>query len=675
MCLNGYIRSMKHRTHFFVVISFVATAILAASLMRTERKPAAFVPHAQAVPPTPSHAGAYNIFLNIAPVRGDRAKGIELLKRAVTLQAAGQHREAIAVLDRAASELPQIADWITAFAASSASHSGDTVEVARRLGSLDELLANEWSWRTRVRAFEKANDQARALEHATLATKTGSAIKRAEAWYRVAELQKGRDMAAHRAALLLATQTSPSSEAGIDAARELHAFDNLSADERIQVGRMLFGSGRYKDASAHLLRISPDHQHAADARFLHGRAQYRLGLEEEGRNTFRSVVRDYPNSSAATRALFFLADLEHDDGDVGEAASLFTRAAETTSKTDESALAMMRAGAIAFSAGDYQKAAGIFDSYRARYPSGHYQLQAAYWSGLTRLRSGDKAAADELFHSVRKASPVSYYGMRAAQMLKQPLALTELKPGPARDDVAQKGIVSGLNRWELLREVGWNEAAAFELRRLKRHFAGNSAALYGLAEELQRRDAPHLAIATGRELLAAGQGWDRRLLRIMYPMPYQTLIERESRKNNLDPYFVAALIRQESSFNHEAVSGAGAIGLMQVMPATGKQLGKKSKSRNTVTRAALTGPDLNVKLGTQFLADLFNTWGERTDAILIAYNAGPTRAYRWRNFPEYASEDLFIERIPFDETRDYVKIVKLNTAIYRFLYGGAQAAD
>ena len=84
---------------------------------------------------------------------------------------------------------------------------------------------------------------------------------------------------------------------------------------------------------------------------------------------------------------------------------------------------------------------------------------------------------------------------------------------------------------------------------------------------------------------------------------------------------------------------------------------------------------MNVKLGTRFLADLLKTYGHRVDAVLIAYNAGPTRASRWSNFPEFQTQELFIERIPFDETRNYVKIVKLNAAIYRALYLEPAAGD
>jgi soluble lytic murein transglycosylase len=103
---------------------------------------------------------------------------------------------------------------------------------------------------------------------------------------------------------------------------------------------------------------------------------------------------------------------------------------------------------------------------------------------------------------------------------------------------------------------------------------------------------------------------------------------------------------------------------MQVMPATGRQLGGSG-----ITRESLMDPAVNIRLGMKFLADLMKTYGAREDAVLVAYNAGPTRMDRWRDFPEFRSPDLFAERIPFDETRDYVKVIRVNTTIYRALYG------
>lgn len=699
---------MKHRPRFALVASLLAASLLIGSFKQQQPERIAYA-DARAG----SGIDSYAVFLNIDSAAGDRARGIAQLKRAIKLQNAGQHREAIAAFDKAAPDLPRVADWLTAFAAASAAHLGDTTEVRRRLAAVDEVVATQWAWRTRVRAFEKAGALQRALAIAKAATENGTSSKQAAAWLRVSELQRDLgDRAAQRAALLKATQTAPESEAALDAARTLTSFDDLASPEHLQVGRvlmrngevsqgarqleqaltddrlteadrsqaryelgrMLFAAGRHADAARHLERVAATHERAPDARFLLGRAHYRQGNKDLGRDVFRKVTEQHPTSPAATRALFMLADLAHDEGALDDAAELFERAAATPSKADEAALAAMRRGGIAFAQGDYRAAASIFGTYRTAQPEGAYQTQATYWLALAKMRTGDEAGGRELLHAVRRRSPVSYYGMRAAALLGEPLAISELKEGPARDAAVHRQVVAGIERWQLLHEVGWLEAAAFELRRLKQHFAGNADGMYAMAEELNTRGAPHLGIGIGRDLVTAGRPWDRRLLRLMYPLPHLQLIQTEARRNGLDPYFVAALIRQESRFNTKAVSGAGAIGLMQVMPGTGKSLSRKTKV-GTVTVARLTQPDVNVKLGTRFLADLVDMYGGRTDVVLIAYNAGPTRAYRWRNFPEFRSEDLFVERIPFDETRDYVKIVKLNTAIYRFLYDGVTAAD
>jgi soluble lytic murein transglycosylase len=159
-------------------------------------------------------------------------------------------------------------------------------------------------------------------------------------------------------------------------------------------------------------------------------------------------------------------------------------------------------------------------------------------------------------------------------------------------------------------------------------------------------------------------------MRVMYPFPYRDLITREANKYRIDPFFAAGLIRQESAFNPNAVSSAGAIGLMQVMPSTGRAVARRMGIRRFRT-ASLRQPEMNLRIGTRFLADMTKTWGGRVDKVLAAYNAGPTRMERWSAFPEAAQPDWFLERIPFDETRDYVRVVQLNARIYRTLYGSA----
>src|SRR5690606_24077181 len=220
-------------------------------------------------------------------------------------------------------------------------------------------------------------------------------------------------------------------------------------------------------------------------------------------------------------------------------------------------------------------------------------------------------------------------------------------------------------------ELGLNDAASYEIDRLLEEYAGQNGVLYGVAEALHAKGEHLRAVLIGRaierNLEQNGNKPDARLLRIINPFPYRDLIEREAKRHGLDPYFVVALIRQESLFNPKAKSGAGAVGLMQVMPRTGRAVATRLGIRN-FRDEMLTDPEINIRIGTAILADHLRNYGGRVEDVLIAYNAGAGRLGRWRSFPERADRDLFIERIPYDETRDYVRIVRTNTYVYRTLY-------
>jgi len=148
-------------------------------------------------------------------------------------------------------------------------------------------------------------------------------------------------------------------------------------------------------------------------------------------------------------------------------------------------------------------------------------------------------------------------------------------------------------------------------------------------------------------------------------------VEREARRNGLDPFLVAGLIRRESIFDPNAVSAAGAVGLMQVMPETGAGLAQGAGIAG-FRSSMLKDPAVNLRLGTRFLAAQVRRYPTLTE-VFAAYNAGPGRVARWRSFPEYGDEDLFVERIPFEETRTYVKKVRVNVHVYEMLYGGRSA--
>ena len=191
-----------------------------------------------------------------------------------------------------------------------------------------------------------------------------------------------------------------------------------------------------------------------------------------------------------------------------------------------------------------------------------------------------------------------------------------------------------------------------------------------LAEGLIERGRTIEGINLGWALREEGAPWDRRLLEVVYPFPYRELVVREARERGVDPIVLAALIRQESAFKADIVSHAGAVGLMQVMPPTARQLARAHGPRS-FPRGALAVPEINLHLGSAFFVEMSLRYDGVLPLILSAYNAGPTRATRWRRYAEASDELRFTERIPFAETRGYVKNVRRNIALYTALYGAA----
>src|SRR5205085_2985173 len=147
--------------------------------------------------------------------------------------------------------------------------------------------------------------------------------------------------------------------------------------------------------------------------------------------------------------------------------------------------------------------------------------------------------------------------------------------------------------------------------------------------------------------------------RLLFPMPYQSALIKYGRMRALDPYVVAALIRQESEFNPAAVSRANAYGLTQVMPATGRSLAKQS-GMDDFRDDMLFDPEINLRLGTLHLRSMLDQWGGKWEETLASYNAGKRRVQEWLARASYSEPAEFVESIPFTETREYVQAVLRN---------------
>jgi soluble lytic murein transglycosylase len=654
-------------------------------------------------------------FLAMAEDDAGTEQALVQLRRARALVESRDIAGALDAYDRAARALPVIADWIAVQAASAAATAGDTATVRDRLSRVDPHLATEWAWRAEVRARRNARDLAGALAVAErAATLLSTDSRRAAALVAAGQIRRERgDLLGARNAFTRAMQLAPASTAALDAARAITAMSPAAPDAQLAAARVYirhgndargvaglkayldagwgspaerarllydlanaqFRAGRYADAEKALLQVaasSADREVAADALFTAGRAQYRDGRSDAARTTLARIVHDYRDQPAAARAAYLLADLDHDDGEFETAAGLYRLAVEMAPGSTEAAAARMRLGGIAFAQHRFRDALTEFEQFRASHPTGRAFQQATYWTAQALTRLGRQPEARRRLSEVIASDPFSYYGGLAADELGEDPLSSRLEPAPPPNDRFDGQVRRALARVDLLRQVGWDDAANFEMERIRLHFARYDGALYSLAELLNERGFTSAGVALGREIHRREGAWNMRLLRIVYPMPFRSIILAEARERNIDPFLVAALIRQESMFNPTARSPVGAVGLMQVMPKTGAAIARQLRIPRFRTDMLLQ-PELNVTFGSIYLAEQLRVYGDRLDAVLAAYNAGPGRVRRWQNFPEWREGHLFAERIPYDETRDYVRIIQNNRRIYAAVYGAASS--
>ena len=186
------------------------------------------------------------------------------------------------------------------------------------------------------------------------------------------------------------------------------------------------------------------------------------------------------------------------------------------------------------------------------------------------------------------------------------------------------------------------------------------------ADLMRRNGLPNQAISLARRAQNAGAPRDARLYRLLYPLGFPAALRGEANRAGVEAPLVAALTRQESLFDPEATSSAGARGLMQVMPEVGRQVAK-GLGYPEWDAVLLYQADANLEIGTVHLRALLETQGSVVE-VLAAYNAGSHRVVRWRTRGGAQDPELLTERIPYVETRDYVRIVQRNRSLYQVLY-------
>lgn len=455
------------------------------------------------------------------------------------------------------------------------------------------------------------------------------------------------------------------------AARALDGFARAfkagrgTPNDRYAYATALANAGRYREAAAQFANVPASSRLAARAAYERARALLRNGQGARASTALEAIVtRHAADTSAASSALYLLGDLAADDGRDDDARTFFRRAATRYPTAALAPSARFRAAILAFVRADFRAAALELDTLALHRPRSSETLSGLYWSGRAWERLGDSATAHARWSAVITGEPGSYYSMLAARRLqREPWA-----PSAGSDTIAPDSAMLGaLRRAELLLHLGMDPEAQLEYDWVASQAERSVEATLAAAHAFRQRDLAPRAIRLGNKALASGAARDERLYEVLYPFAFKGLLTREAERHRLDPALVAALIRQESNFEPRATSRAGARGLMQIMPTVGRQLAS-GEDYHIWDAELLYQPDVSLELGTTHLAGLVRGYAHVSHA-LAAYNAGSSRAKRWLEKAGTDDPEVFVERIPFRETRDYVRIILRNRELYHSLYG------
>ncbi|MEK6375746.1 MAG: lytic transglycosylase domain-containing protein [Acidobacteriota bacterium] len=324
----------------------------------------------------------------------------------------------------------------------------------------------------------------------------------------------------------------------------------------------------------------------------------------------------------------------------------------------------------AYARGDLNGARPQMEFLRDTYRNPNVKRAAAYWTARIDERLGRKEEAAATYRNLAQAPYDDIYAIESERRgAKRQVAVDNpLKgTGPDWSDIADKEMPQELRLAYELTALTDMRNAMLEIRaNRKRQNTSYAEALLAdlynstgntqLAMMSLRRAFPGLATVEQDTV-------PRYFLAMYYPLRYRDEIVEYSRKNGLDPYLIMGLIHQESYYNPSAKSSAGATGLMQLMPATGKELaGRLGISPR------LTDPKTNIRLGTAHFRMLVNLFGGNTELAIASYNAGQGRVAQWRRAAPGRPMDEFLESIPYRETRTYVKHVVMLGSSYRRMY-------
>jgi len=471
-----------------------------------------------------------------------------------------------------------------------------------------------------------------------------------------------------------------------DMYRELVAQTSGTDQEstRLALADALYRNGAIRDAKRELSSVSGQGEINAQRLYILGEIDWASNDNDGFYRTVDELRTSSPESPWLEQSLLSAANLHLVHHEYDQALDAYREMQQRFPNGKHSSYAHWKAAWLTLRQGRNEQAKQQFEEQIALYPSGSETPAALYWRARLAEEDNQPQMARAFYEKLSDRYLNYYYAELGRERLKR------LPPAPAEPEhyalldhvppIESGGKVElsdppaddlHLQKAELLGNGGLVDFAVRELQAASSADGGNwgpaeTAQLYvetghyDRAIEVMKHSAPNYFALDIPDL-------PRSYWEALFPKPYWTDLKRFAASNGLDPFLVASLIRQESEFNPNAVSRANAVGLMQLLPKTGKNVAKEIKLKR-YNASQLYTPTVNLQLGTRYFKGMVDKFGS-FEYALAAYNAGSDRVEEWLGQGKYRDPQEFVESIPFTETREYVQAILRNANVYKQLYG------
>lgn len=474
-----------------------------------------------------------------------------------------------------------------------------------------------------------------------------------------------------------------------DEYRELavHAAPAERPAAELNLADALHRSGRNREARSELAALAGlNAEQQAQRLYILGEVAWALDENDAFYATVDQLRATAPTSAWLESALLSAANLHLVHHEYDPALDAFRELQQRFPNGSKASYAHWKAAWLSLRQGRNEQAKKLFEEQIAAYPTGNETSAALYWRARLAEEENQPAMARAFYQKLSDRYRNYYYAELGRQRMK--------KLAPVADPPGQFPLLDHVPPLEHGDKITLAEPPADDLHLQKARLLGNGGlvdlAVRELGAAASDDDDKSWCPAETAQLYIDTGHFDRAIevmkhsvpsyfavdipmlpreyWEALFPRPYWPDLKRYSIANGLDPYLVASLIRQESEFNPVAVSRANAVGLMQLLPKTGKTVAHQV-SLKRYNASQLYTPAVNLELGTRYFRGMVDRFGGSFEEALAAYNAGSDRVEEWMGQGTYRDSAEFVESIPFTETREYVQAILRNAAVYRQLYG------